>query len=177
MRMRGWLFGVCALLVAGPAQSDQIYSKVDGWEISVEPPSHRCMMQVSYGSKDGKKTETLTILYAADTEGVLLLWSNDWMTYLPADGDLDFSIVFRKGPSVDKYWGSRTFHYHKINNTYAFTLGFKKPEEAHRMLRDIASNDGLGLMLGPVLTTSLPLDAAGAIDKLRECSINGGIAP
>jgi hypothetical protein len=176
MSMRGWVFGVCAFLAAVPAQSEEIYAKVDRWDITVEPPSHRCLMQRSYGSKDGKKSETLTVVYAADKEGVLLFWSNNWMTYLPADGDLDLGLVFKKGSSADQSWGSRSLHYRKINNTYMFTLAFTKAEEARRVLHDMASNEGFGLSLGPVLMTSLPLDASNAVEKLRECSLNGGRA-
>jgi len=36
MRLRGWIFGMGAL-VAGPAQSEEIYAKVGRWEISAEP--------------------------------------------------------------------------------------------------------------------------------------------
>ena len=68
-------------------------------------------MHRPYRSKDGLKVEGLTILYAADNEGVMLIWSNDWMTYLPAKGDLDLDLGFKKGAAVDKSWGTRRLHY------------------------------------------------------------------
>lgn len=174
MSMRGWVISVCALLMAGPAESEEIYANVGGWEISGQPGSHRCLMLSSYRSKDGKKTEDLTVLYAADKEGVLLIWSNDWMTYLPTKGDLELGLAFRKGDSVDQSWGSRNLHYDKVGNRYVFTRAFTNAEDAHRILHDLASSEHLGLFLGPALMTSLPLDASEAIEKLRECSIKGG---
>ena len=176
MRLRGWIFGMGAL-VAGPAQSEEIYAKVGRWEISAEPPSPGCMMSAAYASKDGKKLETLTVGYAGDKVGGLLVWSNDWMTYLPAEGDLELGLAFKKGPSVDQSWGNRKFHYHKVNDTYIFKLVFTKAEDVQRLVRDVAGNERFGLTLGPALTTNLPLDAAQAVEKLRECSVNDGRAP
>ena len=49
-------------------------------------------------------------------------------------------------------------------------------DEATGVLRDLATSEHVGLFLGPALLTSLPLDAAAAIAKLRECSENGGPA-
>ena len=175
--MQRWLIGACALLTAGAAQAEdasKTYAKVGGWEISAEPRSNRCVMQRFYRSKDGKKVEGLTVLYAADKEGVLLIWSNDWMTYLPAKGELDLGLAFRKGTSVDQSWGSRSLHYDKVGNDYLFTRAFTDAEEARRVLRDLAANEHIGLFLGPTLLTSIPLDASEAIKKLRECSLNGG---
>lgn len=179
MRIGRWLIGACALLTAGAAQSEggsKTYAKVDGWEISAEPQSHRCIMQRFYRGKDGKGVEGLTILYAADKEGVLLIWSNDWMTYLPAKGELHLGLVFGRGTSVDQSWGSRSLHYDKVGNDYLFTRAFQGAEEARPILHDLATNEHIGLLLGPTLLTSIPLDASEAIEKLRECSINGGQA-
>ena len=176
MRKRKWVIGVCALLTAGAAQGEETYARIGGWEISAEPPSHRCLMSRSYRSKDGKKIEDLTVLYAADKEGVLLIWSNDWMTYLPAKGDLELGLAFKKGAVVDQSWEARSLHYEKVANTYHFTRAFTDPEEARRILRNLAGNESIGLLLGPALITSLPLDASAAIEKLRECSLNGGRA-
>jgi hypothetical protein len=170
------MIGVGALLAAGPAQGEETYARIGGWEISAQPPSHQCLMYRSYRSKDGKKVEDLTVLYAADKEGVLLDWSNDWMTYLPAKGDLELGLAFKEGASVDQSWGSRSLHYDKVGSTYHFTRAFTNAEEAHRVLRALASNESIGLFLGPVLMTSLPLDASDAVEKLRECSLNGGRA-
>ena len=177
--MRRWVIGVYALLMAGAAhaeEADQTYAKVGGWEISAQPPSQRCVMQRFYRSKDGKKIEGLTVLYAADKEGVLLIWSNDWMTYLPAKGDLELGLAFKRGASVDQSWGSSSLHYKKVGNDYLFTRAFTNADEASRVLHDLAANEHIGLFLGPTLLTSIPLDASGAIEKLRECSLNGGRA-
>jgi hypothetical protein len=169
-------FGVVALLTASSAQGEETYARVGSWEISAQPPSHRCLMYRSYRSKDGKKIEDLTVLYAADKEGVLLDWSNDWMTYLLAKGDLELGLVFKEGAAVDESWGSRSLHYDKVGNTNHFSRAFTNTEEAHRVLRKFASNESIGLFLGPVLMTNLPLDASQAVEKLRECSLNGGRA-
>ena len=178
--MLRWVIGVYALLLtSGAAQTeevDQTYAKIGGWEISARPPSHRCVMQRFFGSKDGKKIEGLTVLYAADKEGVLLVWSNDWMTYLPAQGDLELGLAFRSGASVDQSWGSRSLHYKKVGNDYLFTRAFTNAQEASRVMHDLATNEHIGLFLGPALLTSMPLDASAAIEKLRECSLNGGSA-
>jgi hypothetical protein len=173
--LRSWVAGVSALLTASAAQGEdagKTYAKVGGWEISAESPN-RCLMQKFYRSKNGKNVEGLTVLYAADKEGVLLFWSNDRMTYLPAKGDLELGLIFGKGDSVDQSWGSQTLHYDKLGMDYVFTRVFKSADEASRVLQALATNDHLGLLLGPALLTSIPLDASGAIEKLRECSRNG----
>ena len=177
MNKRGLAIGVCTLLTATAAQGKETYAEVGTWEISAQPPSQRCIMHRSYRSKDGKKREGLTILYAADKEGVLLTWSNDWMTYLPAKGDLELSLGFKKGATVDESWGSRSLHYDKVDDTYYFTRAFTDAEETHRVMSDLAANDSIGLLLGTGLITNLPLDASAAVEKLRECSLNGGWAP
>ena len=177
--MQRWVIWMYALLTAGAVQAEeanQTYAKVGGWEISAQPPSHRCVMQRFYRSKDSKKIEGLTVLYAADKEGVLLIWSNNWMTYLPAKGDLELGLGFRKGASVDQTWASRSLHYDKVGNDYLFTRAFTDAEDARRVLHDLAANEHIGLFLGPTLLTSIPLDASEAIEKLRECSSNGGRA-
>lgn len=177
MSMQRWVIGVYALLTAGVAQGEEaaeIFAKVGGWEISAEPHSKRCVMHRSYRSKAGNKSEGLTVLYAADKEGVLLVWSNDWMTYLPAKGNLDLGLAFKKGASVNGTWGSRNLHYDKVANAYYFTRTFTDAEEVRRVLRDLAANESIGLFLGPTLITSLPLDASHAVEKLRECSLNRG---
>ena len=177
--MRSWVIGVSALLTAGVAQGEEAastYAEVGSWQILAEPPSKRCAMQRSYRSKVGNKREGLTVLYAADKEGVLLVWSNDWMTYLPAKGDLDLGLAFKTGVSVDESWGNRKLHYDKVADLYYFTRAFTDAEEAHRVLDALAANENIGLFLGPTLITNLPLDASDAVAKLRECSLNGGRA-
>ena len=177
MAMQSWVMGVSALLSAGASQAaDLTYAQVGSWEISAQPPSQQCLMQRFYRGKDGKKIEGLTILYAADKEGVLLVWTNDWMTYLPAKGNLELGLAFRQGESADLSWGSRDLPYEKIGNTIYFTLVFKSAAEAQRILHDLAASDHFGLLLGPGLLTSMPLDAFEAVVKLRECAMTGGRA-
>jgi hypothetical protein len=169
---------VSALLTASAAQAEdagKTYAKVGGWDISAESPN-RCLMQRFYRSKNGKNVEGLTVLYAADKEGVLLLWSNDRMTYLSIKGDLELGLIFGKGESVDQSWGSRRLHYDKVGNDYVFTRAFTSADEAGRVLQALAENEHIGLLLGPTLLTSIPLDASQAIEKLRECSLNEGHA-
>lgn len=177
MNKRGWAIGMCAFLTATAAQGEEAYASVGAWEILAEPPSHRCAMHRSYRSKDGKKSEGLTVLYAADKEGVLLIWSNDWMTYLPAKGDMELELAFRKGAAVDQSWGTRSLHYDKVASIYYFTRAFTDADETRRVLADLAANDSIGLLFGPGLITNLPLDASAAVEKLRECSLNGGRTP
>ena len=172
--MQVWVIGVYAMLAAGAAQAEEVYATAGSWVISAEPPSHRCVMHRSYRSKDGKKNEGLAVVYAADKEGVLLFWSNDWMTYLRSTGDLELGLAFKKGTSVDESWGSRTLHYDKVDNNYHFTRAFTDADESRRILRDLAVNETMGISLGPVLITKLPLDASEDVDKLRECSLQGG---
>jgi len=180
MAMQGWVIGVSALLAAGASQAADPtsvdYAKVGSWEISAQPPSQQCLMQRFYRGKDGKKIEGLTVLYAADKEGVLLIWTNDWMTYLPVKGNLELGLAFRHGESADLSWGSRDLPYEKIGNTIYFTLVFKSAAEAQRILHDLATSDHFGLLLGPGLLTSMPLDASEAVVKLRECAMRGGRA-
>lgn len=45
-----------------------------------------------------------------------------------------------------------------------------------RILRDLSSNEIVALYFGPTLLMSLPLHAADAVEKLRECTSNGGAA-
>ncbi|MFC7537279.1 hypothetical protein ACFQPG_07855 [Sphingomonas sp. GCM10030256] len=173
--MRFWRIGACALLSSFAAQAEAvstIYAKVGAWEISAEPP--RCIMQGFFGAKDGKKVDGLTILYAADKEGVLLVWSNNWMTYLPTKGELEVGLVFGKdGTSVDTSWGSSQLRYEKVGNDYLFSRPFKDAMEAEKFLRDLAESQVMGLTLGGTLLASFKLNASEAITKLRECSLSG----
>ncbi|WP_205479155.1 hypothetical protein [Sphingomonas arenae] len=176
--MRLLWIGGSALLSSFAAQAEAAsttYAKVGGWEISAEPP--RCIMQGFFGGKDGKKVDGLTILYAADKGGVLLIWSNNWMTYLPTKGELDLGLVFGKdGTSVDASWGSSKLRYEKVGNDYMFTRAFKDPQEAEKFLRDFGGSQVMGLTLGGTLLTSVKPNASEAIMKLRECSLSGSSA-
>jgi hypothetical protein len=172
--MRCWWIGACALLSSVAVQAEasgSTYAKVGAWEISAEPS--RCIMQGFFGSKDGKKVDGLTLLYAADKQGVLLLWSNNWMTYLPTKGELDLGLVFGKGTSVDASWGSSKLRYEKVGNDYLFTRVFKDAGEAEKILRDFGESEVMGLTLGATLLTSFKLNASDAVTKLRHCSLSG----
>jgi hypothetical protein len=178
MTKRGWIVGACALLTAGAAQAEELdktYANVGDWEISYRISSGRCIMQRFYSNKASNKIESLTVLYAPDKGAVSLTWTNDWMTDLPVVGDLDLGVAFKKGALIDRSWGSHKMHYDKIGKMYLFSFFIVDPVKAPRMLRDLAENDNFGLFRGPALITGLPLDASGAVESLRECSLNGGV--
>jgi hypothetical protein len=148
--------------------SSTAYAKVGPWEISAEAP--RCILQGFFGSESDKKIDGLTILYAADKGGVLMVWSNNWVTQLPAKGELNVGLVFGKGSSVDESWGSSNLSYEKVRNAYLFTRTFTDPAMADKVLRDLADSEFMGLTSGSTLLKSFKLDASEAITKLRECS-------
>ena len=177
MRLDCLAFGMLALVTGAAAQGEEAetpYAQVGDWQISASPPSQRCIMHRAFRSKDGKKRQELTVLYAADKEGVLLDWSNDWMTYLPAKGELNLGLAFKSGAAIDESWGSRDLHYDKVAGSYHFLRAFVRPEETRRILHDLSANQMIGISLGPALIAKLPLDASAAVEKLRECSRQGG---
>jgi hypothetical protein len=137
--------------------SSTAYAKVGPWEISAEAP--RCILQGFFGSESDKKIDGLTIL-----------WSNNWVTQLPAKGELNVGLVFGKGSSVDESWGSSNLSYEKVRNAYLFTRTFTDPAMADKVLRDLADSEFMGLTSGSTLLKSFKLDASEAITKLRECS-------
>jgi hypothetical protein len=51
---------------------------------------------------------------------------------------------------------------------------FTGSADSERILRDLASNEGISLFLGPAVLQALPLDASDAVKKLRECALKGG---
>lgn len=169
--MRCRLIGACAVSMSFAAQAEAPstpYAKVGPWEISAEAP--RCILQGFFGRKGDKKIDGLTILYAADNGGVLMVWSNNWMTHLPAKGELNVGLVFGKGASVDASWGSSNLGYEKVGNEYLFTRAFTDPAMAEKVLRDLSDSQVMGLTSGATLLKSFKLDASEAIKKLRECS-------
>jgi hypothetical protein len=169
--MRSRLIGACAISISIAAQaeaSSTTYAKVGPWEISAEAP--RCIMQGLFGSKGDKKVDGLTILYAADKGGELIVWSNNWMTHLPAKGELNVGLVFGRGMALDDSWGSSNLAYEKVGNEYLFTRAFTDPKSADKVLDDFAESQVMGLTSGAALLKSFKLDASEAIKKLRECS-------
>lgn len=169
--MKCRLIVACAVslsLAAEAEASGTAYAKVGPWEISAEAP--RCIMQGFFGREGDKKIDGLTIVYAADKGGVLMVWSNNWMTHLPAKGELNVGLVFGKGALVDASWGSGNLGYEKVGNEYLFTLTFTQPATADRVLRSLAESEVMGLTSGETLLKSFKLNASGAVAKLRECS-------
>jgi len=172
--MRGWIIGLCALLGVGTAQAEEgpePYAKVGAWEIAADAPKQLCRMFRLYGSVDPDKIEGLLVLYSAQKQVVLLSFANNKMKYLPKDGSLNFDMSFMKGSSLDESWGSQLFEYHKLDGKYGFHHVFKGEAEVRRILRDLASHEGIVLFFGPDVMTGLPLDASNAVEKLRECSL------
>jgi hypothetical protein len=100
------------------------YAKVGLWQTSAETP--RCILQVLFGSEGDKKIDRLTILYAADRGGVLMVWSSNWMTHLPPQGELNVGLVFGKGASVDASWGSNLDCDKVGMNTYPLALSLMR---------------------------------------------------
>ena len=171
--MRGWIIGACALLGAGAAQAQaayEPYATVGRWEIYAEAAKKICMMSRWYGSVDADETDGLMVLYNAQKETALLGWGSNKMSFLPAKGTLDFDLSFLKGEVLNESWGTQPFEYEKPNSKHVFTHVFKGPTDVQRILRDLAGHESLTLFFGPTVMTGLPLDASGAVEKLRECS-------
>jgi hypothetical protein len=93
-----------------------------------------CILQGLFGSEDDKKIHGLTILYAADRGGVLMVWSSNWMTHLPCKGELNVGLVFGKGASENASWGSSDFGYDKVGNGYSCTRTFNDERLANKVL-------------------------------------------
>lgn len=172
--MRSWIIGVCALLSAGAAQAEagrEPYAKVGAWEITADAAKNLCTMSRLYGMVDAEDTEGLLVIYNAQREGVLLGVASNKLKFLPSSGSLDFDLTFVTGSSLNESWGSRPFEYKKPDGRYLFTHVFTGPADVQRILRDLAGNEILSLFFGPTVMTGLPLDASGAVEKLRECSL------
>ena len=166
--------GALALLGAGAAQAQgeaEQYAKVGEWEIAAESERKLCKMYRYYGSSVDDHMEGLTVRYDAAEDSVWLTWSPDGSTPFVKDGEIDLFLNLVRGQSLDESWGSRSFHQEKREGRHYFGHVFHGPKDSRRILRDLASNEIVSLDLGPVMMTALSLDAGGATEKLRECSL------
>jgi hypothetical protein len=172
--MRGWIIGACALLSAGAAHgkaAGEPYAKVGAWEITAQADKKWCTMDRWYASSDGAEVEGLLVLYDAQKEGVSFTWTSRTTTSLPPEGSLELGLSFQKARSSSRSWRSRAFHYQKLDDTYYFVHVFKKPNDVRQLLTDLAGHANIAMFSGANLMMALSLDASGAVEKLRECSL------
>jgi len=170
-RVRGRIFGLCALLIAGAAQAERVsepYGTAGEWEISTEN-HHMCAMKRRYGGRAPEEEQGLMVLYDPQRQLVSLNWAARKPPLPPLGASLDLGLAFLKGKSMDESWGNQTFQTEK-GDGYLFTHIFTGPKDVQRILRDIASNQTIALFLGPSLMTGLYLNASDAMVKLRECA-------
>lgn len=172
--MRNWMIAMCALLSAGAAQGQAVgepYATIGDWGISADATKKTCVMHRLYGSVVEDEVESVLVIYDAQKEAVALGLASKKMKWLPPEGSLYLDLAFLKGEALDESWGSQSFRYNKPEDTHHFSLVFKGATDAQRILRDLAGNENLTLFFGPKVMTGLPLDASGAVEKLRECSL------
>jgi hypothetical protein len=167
------MIGVCALLSAGAAQAERVsepYANAGDWEITAE--NHRaCMMKRSFVFKDDGDEQALVIFYDAQRKAAGLGWGTRKPKLPPLSASLDFSLSFTgKGSSLNETWGSQPFQIEKHADEYRFSHVFMGSTDSDRFLSDVASSDTVGLWFGPTLMMGLPLVAADAVARLRECS-------
>ena len=171
--MRNWILGGCALLSAGAAQgqaASEAVGKVGNWDVTVADKT-RCMINRLYGNDVTAPPQGgLAIMYDPREKSLAFVWASIKPTYLPAEGDQDFGIAFVTGKSANVSWGHPSFNYKKRLTTYYFTHVFSGEAEVQRFLHDVASNDGVVFFSGAAPVVGFNLDAAGAVEKLRECA-------
>lgn len=172
--MRIMIICATALLSAGAAQGaapSQSYATVGHWEITAEG-NQRCGMTQLFESKVAEEIQVLSVLYDAQ-KGVVLSLATNKPKYLLASGTVFLDLGFMRGSLMDESWGSQKFDYGKAGNTYYLHHVFTGRSNVDRILRDLSSNETVSLFLGPTLMMGLPLNAAGAVEKLRECTLKG----
>jgi hypothetical protein len=170
IQVRAWIFGVFALLSAGVAEAEGVrepYARVGDWEINAV--NHReCGMLRSFAGSVADEFQLL-LLYDAQRKVAALTWATS-KPPLPTAASLDLYLTFtRKGSPLNEKWGSQPFQFAKLVGGYSLTHVFGSAD-SDRFLRDLASSDTIGLWLGPTLMTGLPLGAADAVIKLRDCA-------
>lgn len=148
------------------------YAKVGDWEITAEG-KQRCSMMQMFDSKVADELQVLGVVYDGQ-KGVALSWASKKPKHLPASGSLELDLAFANGSSWDESWGSLAFNYRKVDGTYYFTHVFDRPKDVEGILRDLSANEMVSLFLGPTVMMGLPLDAAVAVETLRECTSNAG---
>lgn len=168
--MRGRIIGICALLSASALQAERVsehYATVGYWEITTENHSI-CVMKSGFPGKVTNDAQALMIGYNAQQKTAAFGWMTEKPRFPALTDSSDFELSFLKGSSLNESWGALPFRNDK--SPASFIHVFKGPTDSDRFLRDLASSDALVLFFGPVMLTSLPLKATGAVSKLRECS-------
>ena len=176
--MRHWLFGMCALLGGGAAQGQPTggtYAKVGHWEISAGDEK-QCSMTQEFGSIVEEDVQVVGVVYDAKREAVVLSWAGKRPKYLLSSGSVNLDLGFMNDPATTETWSSKRFDYKKSGSTYYLHHVVMGRTDAETILRDIATNEIIALFLGPSMIMSLPLGAAEAVAKLRECSASAGRA-
>jgi hypothetical protein len=172
--LRNWIFAGCALLSAsaafGAAPSEP-YAKVGDWVIDGDD-QQRCAMSRLFESTATDPMEALVVVYSVK-QGLVLNWASKKPKFLPPRDSLALDLSFMRGKSWNETWGSQNFEYKKSGDTHQFHLVFADRNNVERMLTDLSSSKIVSLSLGPILMMSLPLDAADAVRKLRECAAQG----
>jgi hypothetical protein len=174
LKLKSWIFGVGALLSAGAAQgavTSEPFATVGDWEITADD-QQQCSMSQVFGSKVAEEVQLLGVTFDRQ-KGLALSWVSNKPGYLPSDGSINLHLAFLKGSSSNETWGSRAFSYRKVGRTYYFNHVFAGPTDIDRVLRDLSANEIISLNLGPTLMMALPLNAADAVEKLRECTLTG----
>ena len=175
--MRNWVLGGCTLLCAGAAHGaalSQPYATVGNWEVSADD-RHRCAMMQLFESTVADETQVLGVVYDVQ-KGVVLSWASKKPKFLPPKGSLELDLAFLTGESSNETWGSQSFEYKKVAGTYYFNHVFADRNNVDRLLADLSSSEIVSLSLGPTLMMALPLAAADAVQKLRECAAKGNRA-
>ena len=177
--MRHCFIGISALLCAGFAQGNSTegsYAKVGNWEIAVEGEKQCSMTQV-FDSNVADEVQGLVVVYDAKREGAVLSWAGKKPKYLLASGSLNLDLGFNGASASEEKWRSKRFDYTKTaNGTYHLNHVVIGKAAADGILRDIATHEGISLFLGPTMIMSLPLGAAEAVAKLRECAAARSLA-
>ena len=174
LKLKSWIFGVGALLSAGAAQgavTNEPYATVGDWDITADN-QQQCSMSQIFGSKVAEEIQLLGVTYHSQ-KGLALSWVSNKPRYLPSDGSIGLHLAFLKGSSSNETWGKRAFSYRKVDRAYYFNHVFAGPTDIDRILRDLSASEIISLNLGPTLMMALPLNAADAIKKLRECTTAG----
>ena len=172
--MRRWWIGAYAMLSSVAVQAEApaaTHAIVGAWDILTEPERKSCKMFRVYGSSEDSHVEGLFIRYDAAKEEVWLTWSTDAAIDLPPVGQSPLLLEFVKGKSLNGSWGDRLFQVRKPDATTYVSHSFKGAKNARRMLDHLATSDVFGLSLGTAVITGLSLDASGAVETLRNCSL------
>jgi hypothetical protein len=168
--LKGWILAGCALLSASApaAAQSKPYAEIGDWAIDADD-KQRCAMSRLFESTVTYPAEALGVVYSVK-DGMVLSWASKKPKLLPPGSSFKLDLAFMRGKVWNETWGSQNFEYKKSGDTYHFHLVFADRNNVERMLADLSSSNIVSLSAGPILMMSLPLDAADAVLKLRECA-------